>query len=158
MIDVEKIRKLIEEAAPLPWFYNGYSAVFSKEMAKVHDEFWNDERFEDGHSYDRREKCKACGTRPVLDSDGNDTGRTYAGCARWHEADDAEAIAAYVHASYGDTATGWRAKNAKLIEEGLNALPELLAMHDRHVKMCAELGFCPDCGAGMPCEDCGHGL
>lgn len=158
-VDLDKLKELMAEAMPQPWFYNGYSALFSLPMNEVHDDWWTEERFNDGHTYDSRvgETCPACGKRPVL-IDGKDTGRVYWDCARSHEADDVEPVAATVPASYGDTATGTRAANARLIEEAINSLPEMIAELERSRRVFNELGLCTGCSGSMPCIECGRGL
>jgi hypothetical protein len=76
-------------------------------MCQVHEDFWTDERLDDGHTYDHRvgETCPACGERPAIGKDGTRFG-TYWDCALHKDAYDADALVAHVPAQYGDTATG----------------------------------------------------
>lgn len=112
-----KIRERAEAASPSPWYYNGYSAVFSGPMVQVSDDFWSDERLDDGHSYDHRagQICPACGERPAIGNDGKRFG-TYWDCEFHKEAYDADSLVAGVPAQYGDTATGRHQKDAVHVE------------------------------------------
>jgi hypothetical protein len=55
-------------ASPSPWFFDGYSTVFSGPMVKAHEDFWGAIADDDPHTYDHRlgETCPGCGERPAI--------------------------------------------------------------------------------------------
>lgn len=119
-IDTARLRALAEAATPGPWFYNGYSAIFAREVPDPIDGLTFDEwaeKLDDGHSAERYGACPACETdRP--------TGCRYA--AEWYRRDNG--CVAGVPAAYGDTAIGQQAGNAAYIAAA--DPPTMLALLD----------------------------
>lgn len=97
------------------WFYNGYSGVFA--AGSMHDDFWTDERLEDGHSYDSRngQTCPSCGKRETTDSSGRKVRLWDCEYAEF-AVEEGESVVADVPPSFGDTATGANKANAEHIE------------------------------------------
>lgn len=127
--DLDALRVLSEAATPGPWFYTGYSAIHSKPMLKVDDEFWTDERMADGHTYDHRvgQTCPECGERPAINEKTGERFGTYWDCARHKDAHDVDPVVSWVPAQYGDTATGKHAIDAEFIAAAVNYVRASLA-------------------------------
>ena len=118
-LDVDKLTALEKAANPAPWFFNGYSAIFSKTMNDGYDE-WVEPLVDANHSLDRS-ACAPC--------DGK-------ACQHATEEYHRDPAVAWVPAHHGDTAIGKRIADAQLIEAMRNALPTLL---DELAKVRAEL-------------------
>ena len=128
-LDLDKIAARADAATEGPWDYNGYAAILSTPKILTEDEWWSEERLNDGHSYDHRvgQTCEACG--PRFTEPLGPSGNQYQiwDCARAGEALDQEALVCGVPASYGDTATGQRVKDAEFIAHAREDVPALVA-------------------------------
>ena len=132
--DLAAMKERAGKATEGPWFFT-YCAVQSAPKITKDDEFWSEERCNDGHTYDHRvgEICPACGERPAIYSDnakpelrGQRFGTIW-DCALAPLADDIDPTVCTVKPSYGDTATGQRVLDGQFIAHARTDVPALLA-------------------------------
>jgi hypothetical protein len=104
---IVRLRALAAEATPGPWFYNGYSGVFSAPLTQVYDDL---EDFE----------CKvpeykeSCGDGPC------------SGCPFFEHEYRHGPLVVHVPAHHGDTAIGRHAADGAFIAEACSLIPALL--------------------------------
>lgn len=110
----DDLRTLATRATPGPWHF-AYCGIYADAKVQTEEDWWTEERMNDGHTYDHRagEACPACGPRTFQHTDGT-TIQAW-DCALAGDALDQEALIARVRPSYGDTATGRRRADAEFI-------------------------------------------
>jgi hypothetical protein len=125
-VDLAELARLEAAATVGEWFFDGYCRVQSGPKIKLHDEWWTEERFADGHTYEHHagNVCPSCGPR-FMDVGGKPA--QVWDCALAGEALDVEPTVCHVTPSYGDTARGQRAADAEFIAAIRNAAPRLIA-------------------------------
>jgi hypothetical protein len=102
-----ELRALAENATPGPWFYNGYSGVFSSPLTQVYDDLDDPECEVPAHK-------ESCGNGPCP------------GCPFFEHEHEHGPLVAHVPAHHGDTAIGRHAADGAFIAEARALVPALL--------------------------------
>lgn len=94
--DIAKLRALIAKTTPGPWFYNGYSGLFSFPLGQVSDDL-------DWPECEVPANKDTCGNGPCP------------GCPYFEHEYQHGSLVAHVPAHHGDTATGRHAADAEYL-------------------------------------------
>lgn len=88
----DELEKRIEGTSPGPWFYNGYSGIYSQPMLRLYED-WLDDRPMADHTMKRQGTCPDCN----------------GSCALFTEDYERDPTVLFAAAHHGDTAIGARA-------------------------------------------------
>lgn len=150
--ELAAIRARADAASDGPWFYNGYSAVFSSPKTRPYDAWFD--TIPEGHTVERYGDCPVCGEWQVYPCGVAPSPGVGHGCKFFTEDYRRDPLVAKVPSHHGDTAVEKRAADAEFIAAARADVPALCAEVDR---LTAELARLADAVLALPGEPATEG-